>query len=88
MNVFFELAENAVLAKIFELPGQYFAYYNVPKNETIIRKYNTLARCSDRIWAEEDNGHVRFLKNRYSIAYTTEVDMKEFFWVKLRSISL
>ena len=39
-----------------------------------------LMNRSSRVWCEQD-GHVWFTKNRTDP--TTEVDMKEFMWVKL-----
>lgn len=41
----------------------------------------SLTQHSDRVW-EESNDVVRFLKNRMDLLQT-EVDMKEFMWVKL-----
>jgi hypothetical protein len=38
---------------------------------------------SIRVWAEEDD-NVRYLKNRLD-STDFAIDMKEFFWVKLRS---
>ena len=43
-----------------------------------------LEAFSDRMWAEEDAG-VKFIKNRRTQRNNTPVDMKEFFWIKLRS---
>lgn len=42
-----------------------------------------LAYMSTRIWIER-NGKVKFIKNRY-VPQITEVDLKEFMWVKLKS---
>jgi hypothetical protein len=39
------------------------------------------------MWAEEDDG-VKFIKNRRTQRNNTPVDMKEFFWIKLRSQAL
>lgn len=36
---------------------------------------------ANRVWKEE-NGTVEFIKNRHGIV---PVDMKEFFWIKLKS---
>lgn len=82
MNVFFELADCLVGNE-----GKYFAAYNVRKSAAIAGQYRALMQKSDRAWAEEEDG-VRFLKHRYSDASVTPVDMKEFFWIKLRSVSV
>ncbi len=85
MNYFFELAECMTGGEEFGYSGRYFAVYNARKSAIVggIR-YSGLTRSSDRIWIEEDDGSVRFLKHRYKEARTTVVDMKEFFWVKLK----
>jgi hypothetical protein len=84
MNYFFELAECMVGGNEVGYPGRYFAVYNARKSAIVggIR-YAGMTRASDRIWIEED-GSVRFLKHRYKEARTAVVDMKEFFWVKLK----
>ena len=86
MNYFFEIAECMTDGEAIGYPGRHFAVYNARKSAIIggIR-YAGMARASDRIWEENDDGSVRFLKHRYSEASTTPVDMKEFFWVKLKS---
>lgn len=81
MNVFFELADCLVGNE-----GKYFAAYNVRKSEAIAgTRYRSLMQRSDRAWAEEDDGNVRFLKHRFADIPLVQVDMKEFFWIKLRS---
>jgi hypothetical protein len=85
MNVFFELADCMVDPKC----GKYFAAYGVRKSEAIAgTRYLALMQSSDRAWAEDDNGDVRFLKHRFADIPLVQVDMKEFFWVKLRSVAL
>jgi hypothetical protein len=85
MNVFFELADCMVDPKC----GKHFAAYGVRKSEAIAgTRYLALMQSSDRAWAEEDDGTVRFLKHRFADASITNVDMKEFFWIKLRSVSV
>ncbi len=82
MNVFFELADCMVDPKC----GKYFAAYGVRKSEAIAGiRYRALMQNSDRAWLEDDNGSVRFVKHRYAMADKTPVDMKEFFWIKLKS---
>jgi hypothetical protein len=41
-------------------------------------------QMSERVWAEEDHG-VRYLKNRTTGIKDSPIDMKEFFWIKLKS---
>ncbi len=79
MNVFFELADCVVGDE-----GKYFAAYSVRKSAAIAGPYRVLMQNSERAWAEEDDGDVRFLKHHFSEAAVTPVDMKEFFWIKLK----
>ena len=83
MNVFFELADGAVA----EYGHKYLALYGVRKSAVIGGAHRQILIYSNRVWAEEDEG-VRFLKHRYSEASQTLVDMKEFFWVKLKSVNV
>jgi hypothetical protein len=80
MNIFYELADCIVDEK-----GKYFAAYDRTETSDIgTSKYRNLMQYSDRVWAEDEYG-VRFLKNRYESLSTAQVDMKEFFWIKLKS---
>ena len=83
MNVFFELA-NGVAGKS---EHKYLALYNVRKSAVIGGQYREMLLMSNRVWVEEDT-EVRFLKHRFSEASTTPVDMKEFFWIKLKSATV
>lgn len=84
MNLFFEISQNV------NFEHQYIAAYNLKpatKGERIPSQYLGIALRSDRIWREDHNG-VTFLKHR-SVGLTgAEVDKKEFFWVKLKSVTL
>ena len=40
---------------------------------------------STRIWRQDYDGSVKFVKHRYENSQTAQVDMKEFAWVKLAS---
>lgn len=82
MNVFFELADCGAVEE-----GKYFAAYSVRKSSAIAGKYRELMWNSTRAWAEDEYG-VRFLKHRYESLSTAKVDMKEFFWIKLKSKAL
>lgn len=83
MNVFFELADSAS-----DTYGhKYFALYDIRKSDGITSLLRNVMQYSDRVWVEEESG-VRFLKHRYSEARQTSVDMKEFFWIKLKSCTL
>lgn len=85
MNVFFELGND------IDIPGhtgKYFAVYGVRKSAAIAGRYQGLMLNSTRSWAEEDDGSVRFIKHRFSEASKTPVDLKEFFWIKLKSVTV
>ena len=88
MNVFIELAECVVGSAEVGLPGRYFAVYDVLPGDIMSRKHARLMQLSQRVWAEDDNGYVRFMKNRYEYADKVPVDLKEFFWIKLRSMNV
>ena len=79
MNVYFELTDCAAE----DVGGKYFALYNATRGEVMTVHERYLMLCSDRVWAEEDDG-VRFMKNRRQQAESTPVDEKEFFWIKLK----
>jgi hypothetical protein len=84
MNVYYELNENVK----HDLDGRYFVVHGMGMNE--IRnttRYLGLMMNSDRAWEESENG-VRFIKNRTQDIKTAEVDMKEFFWIKLKSVNV
>jgi hypothetical protein len=80
VNVYFELAD--CVAK--DIGGKYFALYNATEGEVMMAHERYLMMYSERVWAEEDNGYVRFMKNRYEYADNAPVDLKEFFWIRLR----
>jgi hypothetical protein len=80
MNVFFELADCAVK----DFGGKYFALYNTHKGKVVMAHERYLMSYSERVWAEEEDG-VRYLKNRFTGVEDSPIDMKEFFWIKLKS---
>jgi hypothetical protein len=80
MNVFFELGDYAV--KDFD--GKYFALYNTHKGKVMMAPERYLMLYSERVWAEEEDD-VRYLKNRMTGVKDSPIDMKEFFWIKLKS---
>ena len=85
VNVYFEIADIAV-----EKYGhKYLALYDVYNGNRPVpdRRLWEIKAFSDRIWSEEDDG-VKFIKNRRTEKNNTPVDMKEFFWIKLRSQAL
>jgi hypothetical protein len=81
MNVYYELADCVTVDG-----GKYWAAYGIRKSAAIAGRCRELMWNSERVWAEDEHG-VRFLKHRYSStdASVTLVDMREFFWVKLKS---
>jgi hypothetical protein len=85
INVYFEIADIAV-----EKYGhKYLAIYDVYNGNRPVpdRRLWEMKAFSDRMWSEEDDG-VKFIKNRRTEKNNTPVDMKEFFWIKLRSQAL
>jgi hypothetical protein len=82
VNVYFEIADIAV-----EKYGhKYLAIYDADNVTTpgATRRLYQIKAFSDRMWSEEDDG-VKFIKNRRTAKNNTPVDMKEFFWIKLKS---
>jgi hypothetical protein len=82
MNVFFEIADWAVK----EYGHKYLALYNVQSVAISGHGAQTM-QMSERVWAEGKDG-VRYLKNRITGSKNSPIDMKEFFWVKLKSRQL
>ena len=83
VNVYYELNESMVSQQ-----GRYFAVYGLSMDEVRNKtRYLGLMRSSDRAWEEGEHG-VRFIKNRTQDIRTAQVDMKEFFWIKLKSVKI
>lgn len=83
MNVYFELNKSMASQQ-----GRYFVVYGSGMDD--IRnttRHLGLMASSDRAWEETENG-VRFIKNRVLDIRTAEVDLKEFFWIKLKSVKV
>jgi hypothetical protein len=79
MNVFFEIADCAVK----EYGHKYLALYDV-QSVAISGTGAQTMQMSVRVWAEGKDG-VKYLKNRRTSSKDSPIDMKEFFWIKLRS---
>jgi len=79
MNVFFEIADCAVA----EFGHKYLALYDV-ESVAISGTGAQRMQMSERVWAEGKGG-VKYLKNRMTGRKDSPIDMKEFFWIKLRS---
>jgi hypothetical protein len=79
MNVFFEIADCAVE----EFGHKYLALYDV-QSVAISGTGAQRMQMSERVWAEGKDS-VKYLKNRFTGSKDSPIDMKEFFWVKLRS---
>lgn len=78
MNIYFELSD--FLADKFK--HKYYFATSVSEDG----RHMNLMRNSERVWAEQ-GGVVWYLKNRHvSLEPLTEVDMKEFMWIKLQSV--
>ena len=83
VNVYYELADCMAGPQ-----GRYFAVYGLGMDEVRQKtRYLGLMQNSDRAWEESENG-VRFVKHRYMDPSNTQVDMKEFFWIKLKSVKV
>ena len=83
VNVYYELADCMAGPQ-----GRYFAVYGLGMDEVRNKtRYLGLMRSSDRAWEESENG-VRFIKNRVLDINTANVDMREFFWIKLKSVKV
>jgi hypothetical protein len=79
MNVFFEIADCAVE----QFGHKYLALYNV--ESVAISGYGAQTmQMSERVWTEGKSG-VKYLKNRRTGSKDSPIDMKEFFWIKLKS---
>lgn len=76
MNFYYEINESV----IHELGSRYFASYNVIDGF----QYNKYVMRADRVWGEHPDGRAYFVKNRWKDCTQTPVDMKEFFWIKLK----
>lgn len=86
MNYYYELSPIVVP----EFGRRYFVCYDMEDYAThhLTTSRAHLMRNSDRVWREDDNGRVRFIKHRSGNTLTEKVDMKEFFWVKLKSVAV
>jgi hypothetical protein len=85
VNVFFEISDTCV-----EKYGhKYIAVYDADNVNRLgeSRRLWEITYFAERVWSEEDDG-VKFIKNRRTAKNNTPVDMKEFFWIKLRSHAL
>lgn len=65
--------------------NKFIAVHGVKKSQVLMGPYRYLTVRADRVWLEFDSGEVRYMKNRFVEDTDIDVDMKEFFWVKLRS---
>lgn len=82
MNIYYELSDSVVG---LHGEGKYLAAYNIRKSEGIAStRYGAIMRGADRAWSEDDDGNVRYLKHRFADIPLVQVDMKEFFWIKLK----
>lgn len=87
MNVYFEFPECVVNQHYHSgkvIPARYCAVYDLPRGVKISSR---LLAFADRAWIEDDHA-VDYIKHRGLPVEDAVVDLKEFFWVKLRSLSL
>lgn len=84
MNVYFELADSVVGPG-----GKYFAAYDhTGRFDNIGIRHLNLLRNSERAWGEYDDGAVYLIKDRSGRPHDIPVDMKEFMFIKLRSVAV
>ena len=86
MNVYFEISPKVDLMGEHK-DHRYFAAYNIRKSAAIMGNYRQVLLCSDRVWVEDED-RIHYLKHRSGVPQDTIVDLKEFFWIKLKSIEL
>lgn len=82
MNVFFEISDYAVEG----FGHKYLALYDV-QSVAISGPNARTYGFSKRVWVEEKGG-VKYLKNLITGSKDSPIDMKEFFWIKLKSHTL
>ena len=85
MNVYFEINPNVDLSEFNN--HRYYALHDTRTSAVIGGAFRGMLVNSDRVWVEEE-GKIHYLKHRHSLPQDTLVDMKEFFWIKLKSIVL
>jgi hypothetical protein len=87
-NVYYELADCVVEnATVLGMKGKYFTLCNQDQDNKIPQIHYQLARSSERVWHEFDNGDVGLVKSRHTNIFSP-VDMREFMWIKLASKAL
>lgn len=73
MNYYYELAD----CMVEHYRGKYWATY-----DSSVFRHSPMVLRAERIWREDQDGTVCFIKHRWQD--NPPVDMKEFFWVKLK----
>lgn len=82
MNIYFELSD------CFTDEGKYHKYWVSNSVGEYSAKRRVFMMNSDRAWAEEDDGTIRFIKHRFADMPFVQVDLNEFLWVKLSAVPL
>lgn len=92
MNYYFEFADNIVgrqtylgVGSIRAIPHKYCVRYGIQGLSPLMP--SKLSYLAQRIWAEDHNGNISFVKNRND-TMNTPVDSKEFMWVKLSAVKV
>lgn len=85
-TLYFEISD--ILAE--EFGGKYFSANTSFTANYYGEKYFKHTASSDRVWCEDADGRIYFLKNRYDYTQlaTVNMDMKEFMWIKLSAKTL
>lgn len=90
MNYYFEFADNIVGQEYHAMgwrtiPHKYCVRYGTQGLTPLMP--TRLSALAQRIWAEDHNGMISFVKNRNN-TMNTPVDSKEFMWVKLSAVKV
>ena len=91
MDLYFEFNDSAIGKRFSNfgatVPAKYGVRYcatDLPGGPLVPMK---LVAYADRVWQEDNNG-VKFIKNRNRCPETTQVDSKEFMWIKLSAVKI
>ncbi len=87
VNYYYEVCQIMLDTGVYA--NRYYSVCNVSNSDSMVGSAGgfKLTQSSDRIW-QEQNGTVKFVKNRFADLYDTcgyNVDMEEFFMVKLQA---
>ena len=67
---------------------KYFTAQHTRGSEVLMGRLRTAMLQAQRVWLEDDDGKVRYIKHLFADPVGLEVNMEEFMWVKLRSVTI